>query len=176
MGTGLIANGPCERRLKVTLPTKRPLKRRIQVRVMALVNIPMRRVLGLPFATPLGSRLMLLFLTGRKTGKAYRQPVSYVRDGSTLLTPGGGKWKLNLVEGKPVRIRLRGHDVYALPEIVSDLGEIERLLGIIVASNPRATSFIGISRDSSGRFDPAKLGTAVQFGFRVIRWHLDQSI
>jgi hypothetical protein len=31
-------------------------------------------VLGLPVATPLGKRLMLVFLTGRKTGKQYRQP------------------------------------------------------------------------------------------------------
>jgi hypothetical protein len=39
---------------------------------------------------------MLLSLRGRKCGKMYRQPVSFVRDGDTLLTPGGGRWKLNL--------------------------------------------------------------------------------
>jgi hypothetical protein len=33
--------------------------------------------------------LRLVLLTGRKTGKSYRQPVSYVRDGAVLLTPGG---------------------------------------------------------------------------------------
>lgn len=159
----------------MTPPTRRPLRRRIQARGMGLINIPMRRVLSLPIATPLGGRLMLVFLTGRKTGKAYRQPVSYVRDGSTLLTPGGGKWKLNLVEGEPVRIRLRGRDVFARPEMVIDPGEIERLLGTIVAANPRATSFIGISRGSDGRFDRAGLEMAVRYGFRVVRWHLDPS-
>jgi hypothetical protein len=35
-----------------------------------VVNNPTRRVLGLPIATPLGGRLMLVFLTGRKTSKA----------------------------------------------------------------------------------------------------------
>jgi hypothetical protein len=49
-----------------------------------------RKILGLPFPTPLGGRLMLVTLTGRRTGKTYHQPVSYVRDGNTLLTPGGG--------------------------------------------------------------------------------------
>jgi hypothetical protein len=44
---------------------------------------------------------MLVYLTGRKTGRHYRQPVSYIRDGESLLTPGGGRWKLNLVEGQP---------------------------------------------------------------------------
>jgi hypothetical protein len=45
---------------------------------------------------------MLVSFTGRKTGKAYQQPVSYVQQGDTLLTPGGGKWKLNLQEDQPL--------------------------------------------------------------------------
>lgn len=159
----------------MTMPDRknRPLSRRIQAKVMRVINVPMRGLLGLPFATPLGSRLMLVFLTGRKTGRAYRQPVSYVRDGTTLLTPGGGNWKLNLAEGKPVRIRLRGRDVVARPEMLGDLSEIEKLLGIIMAANPRAGTFIGIARSPDGRFDQAGLKTAVRHGFRIIRWQLD---
>jgi hypothetical protein len=65
--------------------------RRVLLRVMPVVfrviNVPMRFVLGLPIATPLGKRLMLVHLTGRKSGRHYKQPVSYVRDGDTLLTP-----------------------------------------------------------------------------------------
>jgi hypothetical protein len=115
---------------------------------------------------------MLVFLTGRRTGKSYRQPVSYVRDGATLLTPGGGNWKLNLENGRPVRIRLRGRDVLARPEIVADPDEVERLLGIITAANPMASRFIGIPRGPDGRFDRDRLEAALRHGFRVIRWHL----
>jgi hypothetical protein len=43
---------------------------------MRVINAPMRVVLGLPFARPLSRRLVLVFLTGCKTGKSYRQPVS----------------------------------------------------------------------------------------------------
>ena len=74
----------------------RPPRLRREARLMRLVNPPMRRVLALPFSTPLSKRLMLLYLTGRRSGRSYRQPVSYVRDGDSLLTPGGGNWKLNL--------------------------------------------------------------------------------
>lgn len=95
----------------------RPFRRRIQVRMMRIINVPMRFVLGLPFAMPLSGWLMLVFLTGRKTGKSYRQPVRFVRDGATLLSP-GGRWKLNLQEDRSQRIRLRGHDVLARPELV----------------------------------------------------------
>ena len=78
----------------------------------------MRGLLSLPFATPISRRLMLVHYTGRKSGKAYRQPVSYVEDGDTLLTPGGGNWKLNLSEDRPVRIHLKGREVEARPELV----------------------------------------------------------
>ena len=66
---------------------------------MRLVNLPMRRILALPFPTPLSKSLMLLCITGRRGGRSYRQPVSYVKDGDSLLTP-GGNWKLNLEPGR----------------------------------------------------------------------------
>jgi deazaflavin-dependent oxidoreductase (nitroreductase family) len=152
--------------------SKRPLGRRLQARMMNVINVPMRRVLGLPFATPLSKRLMLVWITGRKTGKVYRQPLSYVRQGNALLTPGGGKWKLNLREGTPVRIRLRGRDVLARPELASDPAEIERLLAEMAAENPRVHAFVGIPRGPDGRLDPARLQAAVQHGFRIVRWQL----
>ena len=58
---------------------------RRQARIMRVVNVPMRAVLSLPFATPLSANLMLVSYTGVKSGKAYLQPVSYARDGETLL-------------------------------------------------------------------------------------------
>src|SRR5215831_7394628 len=159
----------------MTTQTRRPLGRRIQQRVFKVVNVPMRAVLGLPFATPLSGRLMLVFLTGRKTGKSYRQPVSYVRDGTVLLTPGGGNWKLNLADGRPERVRLRGRDVLARPEIVSDAEEIERLLAVMTTANPMAGRFVAIPKGPDGRLDRARLDAAVKYGFRIIRWHLDRT-
>jgi deazaflavin-dependent oxidoreductase (nitroreductase family) len=145
---------------------------RRRARTMRAVNVPMRAVLGLPFPTPLSANLMLVSYTGRKTGKAYRQPVSYVRDGETLLTPGGGRWTLNLGGDRPVRIRLRGRNVPARADLVSDPAEVERLLGVIAAKNPRAARFIPIPRRPDGRLEPEALGAALRHGFRIVRWHL----
>src|SRR5262245_18312307 len=86
--------------------TARPLGRRIQALAMRVVNGPLRLLLRLPFRTPLSGRLLLVSYTGRKSGKVYRQPVSYVQHGETLLSPGGGAWKWNLQGGQPVRIWL----------------------------------------------------------------------
>jgi hypothetical protein len=150
-----------------------PLSRRVQAKVMGIVNIPMRRILKLPFPTPVGKRLMLIYLTGRRTAKQYRQPVSYVRDGTVLLTPGGGKWKLNLREDQDVRIRLNGRDVYARPEIIRDPKVIEPLLEKMIAASPMVNRFVGIPCTPDGRLDPDQLALAVNYGFAIVRWHLD---
>jgi F420H(2)-dependent quinone reductase len=153
--------------------TRRPLRRRLQARVMRVVNVPMRVVLGLPVATPLSRRLMLITFTGRKSGKTYRQPLSYVEHDGILLTPGGGKWKLNLPPGEPVRMRLRGRDALARPEFIADPDQVERLLAVMTTANPRVRSFVGIPQDADGHLDPDRLQAALRYGFRVVRWHLD---
>ena len=155
--------------------TTRPARGRAQAAVFRLLNVPMRALLGMPFPTPLGRRLMLVHHTGRKTGKHYRQPVSYVRDNGTLLTPGGGSWTRNLRDGEPVRIRLRGRDINARPDLIKDPGEVERLLGVMAAANPALRRFVPIPRDESGRLDPRSLQAAIDYGFCIVRWHPDDS-
>jgi deazaflavin-dependent oxidoreductase (nitroreductase family) len=156
-----------------TTPTRRPPARRLQARIMRVVNVPMRIVLRLPFPTPLSQRLMLITFTGRHTGKRYRQPLSYVQQGNTLLTPGGGKWKLNLRPDQPVRIRLRGHDITAHPELVADQNDVEHLLTVMIAANPRIRTFARIPETPDGHLDRDRLQTALRYGFRVVRWHLE---
>jgi hypothetical protein len=140
---------------------------------MRVINVPMRWLLAGPIATPLTRRLMLLTYTGRVSGKTYRQPLSYVEYDRTLLTPGGGKWKLNLPAGQPVQMRLRGRDVTARPEFVSDPDEVERLLAVMIAANPRVRSFVGIPQAADGRLERDRLQTALRYGFRIVRWQVD---
>ncbi len=145
---------------------------RQRARLMRIGNVPMRWLLALPFPTPLSRSLMLLSYTGRKTGRAYRQPVSYVRDGDDLLTPGGGRWKLNLREDETITIRLRGHDVPATPEFVRDPSEVERLLRAMMSVNRRLASFVPFV-GSDQQIDRVRLQTAVDHGFSIVRWHVD---
>jgi hypothetical protein len=140
--------------------------------MMKLANVPMRDMLGLPFKTPLSKGLMLVYFTGRKSGRTYRQPVSYVRADDTLLTPGGGRWKLNLQEGQVVRLRLEGRDVVVRPELVRDIDEVDQLLRHMVSVNRRLTSFVPFI-EPDGTIDRGKLETALGYGFCVVRWHLD---
>jgi hypothetical protein len=77
--------------------------------------------------TPLGPRLMLVYLTGRKTGRhRHREPVSYVANGDVLSSPGGAEWRWNRQPKQTARIRIRGRDVVAQPEIVSQIDAVRR--------------------------------------------------
>ena len=146
---------------------------RRQARLMRIANVLMRRVLALPFETPISRRLMLLTFTGRKSGRTYRQPVSHVAEGDVLLTPGGGRWKLNLVDGQPIRVRLRGRVVLAVPELVGDPVEVERLLGRMMSLNPRLASFIPLI-EKNREVDTGRLRAAV--GSRLPHRALDDRV
>ena len=115
---------------------------RRRARIMRAANVPMRAALSLPFATPLSGDLMLISYTGRKSGKVYRQPVSYVGNGDVLLTPGGGRWTLNLAD--PARIRLSGRDAPARPELVL-LGVSPKRTRGRLGSSPSRAAPTGVS-------------------------------
>jgi hypothetical protein len=78
------------------------------------------------------------------------------------------------VEGRAERIRLRGRDVLARPEIVDDIEDIDRLLVTMTQANPMVSRFVGIPRGSDGGLDRDRLQAAVRYGFRIVRWHLDE--
>lgn len=60
----------------------------------------------------LGRGIALLTFTGRKSGKAYTTPVSYHREGDTviILTKTFRRWWRNLSERPEVELRLSGRD------------------------------------------------------------------
>jgi deazaflavin-dependent oxidoreductase (nitroreductase family) len=142
-------------------------------RIMAALNVPIKFILRLPFQTPLSRRLMLLSFTGRKTGRAYTIPVSYVQQGDTLLVPGGGAWERNLETGRSVRVMLRGVERAARVKVVKEANEVEQLVTEMMAANPALAGFIGVPRRSDGRPDRSRLGEALRAGFAVVRLRLE---
>ena len=142
-----------------------------RARMMKWANVVVRALLSLPFKTPLSSGLMRVRHTGRRTGRVYRQPVSYVRDAEALLTPGGGNWTRNLDASQPVLLRLQGREVAARPDLVRDEAEVNTLLGRMLASNPRLASFVPFV-DGDGTVDPAKLQIALWRRFCIVRWQV----
>ena len=61
---------------------------------------------------------MLITYTGRRSGKEYTTPISYMRDGEELLAVGAREhsWWKNLRGGAPVTIRVLGRDLRGIGE------------------------------------------------------------
>src|SRR5437868_15446189 len=87
-----------------------------------------RFVLATPLHRIMSSQLMLLRFTGRKTGRSYTTPVSYVLDGNSLLVPAGGAWRRNLEAGPRASVRLRGVWRTVTSEVVGEPALADLLL------------------------------------------------
>ena len=144
-----------------------------RARAFRYLNPFMRFMLHMPIK-PMRGRLMLLTYTGRKSGRRYTVPVSYVReDAETLLAPGGGAWKPGLQPGRPVRLLLDGNRVCAQPKVISDRAEVAQLLPLLLKSNPRAETFIGVHLGPDGTPEARSLDLALAEGFAVVRFRLE---
>lgn len=148
---------------------------RILQRVVRYFNPLMRLVLASRAHRMMSSRLMLLYFTGRKTGRPYTTPVSYVREGNDLLVPGGGGWWKNLTTGT-TRVRLQGAWHVVTPDVIRDLAVQSEVLGRMLAVNPAIAVFTGIRPGPDGRPMAVSLDREHRRGFVVVRLRLDAEV
>ena len=120
-------------------------------------------------------QLLLVSFTGRKSGRSYTTPVSYVRDGNELLIPGGGKWWKNLAGG-PVSVHLQGSWISVAPEVITESQRVSEVLGRMMARNPAVPVFTGIGRGEDGRPNPEDLERERRRGFVVVRLHMQSQV
>ncbi len=129
-----------------------------------------RALLATPgIARLVGTRLVTLYVIGRKSKRRYAIPVAYLLDGDDLLigTPFG--WGRNLRSGEPIQLRLKGRlrsaDVHvdtAEPEVVRGYAHMAR-------ANPAFAKFNRIRLGKDGAPDHDDLRQAWLGGARVIR-------
>jgi deazaflavin-dependent oxidoreductase (nitroreductase family) len=134
----------------------------------------MRLVLGSRAHSMMSGRLMLLSFTGRRTGRSYTTPVSYVQDGRHLLVPGGGAWWKNLTTGR-ARVRLKGAWQVVTPELVREPAAMSEVLGRMLAANPAIALFTGIPLGPDGRPMAESLDRERRRGFVVVRLQIERS-
>jgi hypothetical protein len=97
-----------------------------------ILNRVMKLMLRSPFHGVISKRIMLITFTGRKSGRAFTTPVTYVRDGEIIRVFSNQRWWRNLIDGAPVVLRLRGMDVPGFATVEQDkatvLSEIRQFL------------------------------------------------
>lgn len=77
---------------------------------------------------PMGDFVMVITVTGRKSGKRYSTPIGYLKDGDTLLglTRSGqeSNWYYNALRNPEVTLEIKGQSYRARTEAVK--GDVER--------------------------------------------------
>lgn len=128
-----------------------------------------RLLLRSPLHRLLSNRLLIITVTGRKTGRQYANPVGYApHDGALLIGTAAG-WRRNLKPGEPVPVRLRGADVRAEAEVITDEDRAAELYRVILAHNPVHGRYAGIRTDPDGQPNRADLRLALSAGTAVVR-------
>ena len=101
----------------------------------------------------LSGNMMVLNYTGRKSGKAYRLPISYKRIDDTLLTGSYKRrtWWRNLRGGVPVIVRLQGKDINGQAAVVEDEQGVMNGITAYIGGDPRTARMFGVKLGTDGQ-------------------------
>lgn len=135
-----------------------------------LVNLLVRALLRTPgFCRIIGSRLVILYVVGRKTGRRYAIPVAYLVRGDDLLIGTSSGWARNLRSGEPVSIRLKGRRRWADVRIYTRESEVVSAYAHMSRTNLTFAQFNSIRLGEDGEPDRDDLRLAWQGGARALR-------
>ena len=103
-----------------------------------------------PFHGVLSNGMMLITVTGRKTGKKYTTPVGYFRENGNLwvLTSRDRTWWKNLQGGAEVGLLLRHKPVTAFAEPELDVNTVQAQMREYIKQSAQAAKSMGIRVDN----------------------------
>jgi hypothetical protein len=139
--------------------------------VLRLWNPAMQVLLRSPLHWPLSRWFAVLAWTGRKSGRRYTTPISYVREGSTIYATTADRWWRNLAGGAPVTIRIAGRR-HRARGIALLHGEARIGHDRLFRAHPWFRRLAGIPGRGGGA-DPIALDQALEAGRVLVRIDLE---
>ena len=102
-----------------------------------------------PLQGMLGDNLMLITVTGRKSGRLITTPVNYFRDGDSLwiISDRDRKWWRNVCGGAEVTLRIHGRDMRGCAESFLDEKDVAAEIGDYVRHLLMAAKPLGVRLD-----------------------------
>lgn len=153
-------------------PTTNPAAgaRAQKLAVQGLANWIVRALLRTPvLCRVVGSRLITVYVVGRKSGRRYTVPVAYTRQDGILLIGTPFAWGRNLATGEPVEVRLKGRRRPADVQVRTDEAGVVELYAVMARDNHNFAKFNKIGLDPDGTPSPDDLRLAWAAGARAIR-------
>jgi deazaflavin-dependent oxidoreductase (nitroreductase family) len=130
-------------------------------------------VLHTPLIHPLLSgRWASLEFTGRRTGRIYRTPIAYARDGESVYITTDSPWWKNLRGGARVRLLIRLHAYVGHAYPVTEPAEAARRLRQILDAVP-TLAYPGDVRIVGGAVSDQELDRVISAGRKVIEIRLE---
>lgn len=117
-----------------------------------LYNPVMAAILRSPLHAMMSKSIMLVTFTGRKSGRVYTTPVSYVRNGDvvTFTTTRLRNWYKNLRDNAPVTLRVQGIDLTGTAQVIEDDDAVEEALAVYLRQVPQVARFFQVRLDADG--------------------------
>ncbi len=120
-------------------------------------------ILRSPFHSILSNGMMLITITGRKTGKAYTTPVGYYVEGEYLwvITSRERKWWRNLQGGATVDLLLKRKPVRGVADVELDEKAVEARMYEYLRHVPQAAKPMKV-RVENGKPDPQDIANTAK--------------
>lgn len=141
-------------------------------RLLRYWNPVMRRLLDSRLHWPLSRWFLLLSWTGRRTGRVYTIPVSYVTDSRHVFLTTGDRWWRNVVDNESVRVRLGGRWSSARAIAVTDADESRREHDRLFRLHPWYRRLAGVPATPAPDSDTTALARSIAAGRTLVRIEL----
>lgn len=151
-------------------PGSRPESRAQTMPGQRLVDLVVRALLRAPgLSRIVSSRLVTLYVVGRKSKRRHAIPVAYLVQGDDLLIGTSFAWVRNLRTGEPVAIRLKGKLRRADIQTYAQKADVVLAYAHMARVNPAFAKFNKIRINEDGQPDRHDLELAWLGGARAIR-------
>ncbi len=117
-------------------------------------NPIMKFLLHSPWHKMASNNILLITVTGRKTGKQYTTPVNYIEDEDegilTILTHSHRTWWRNLRGNAPVTVRLRGETLTGVGRVYEEGPQLAEIFYQYLCAAPSLARHFGVELDEEG--------------------------
>ena len=136
------------------------------------VNTFPSMIIRSPLHAIMSSKYAIIEFRGRKSGRTYRTPVAYVRDGDRILMSTDSPWYRNVAGGAHVRMVVRGRTVEGTADTVTNADASAAILRKLVDAIPSYSRPAGLARED-GRVSDGEIRRAIAAGRVSIEIRLD---